>query len=199
MKSRKFASHYFLKPDGSLGRWAVVEFSHKGEVISASYNPGGLMEQPSLEFHGGILIPGLIDFSNATSLDERTLNRHFAAGTFAICCPENLSSEKRKSPPFFHNSSNEVFSENHSFINNENTPPIFERIKTELSSNNRLSLIDLLYQATAKNAKKAGLSKKIGSFTEGLYPGLLVLENIDLNTFELTSKTRLRWLISYGV
>ena len=121
MKSRKFASHYFLKPDGALGRWAIIEFSDKGEVLSVSYNSEKLVEQPFLEFYGGILIPGLIDFSNGTVLDEKTLNRHFAAGTFAICCSENAPSEKRKSPPFFYKTSKEITSENYSYINNENT------------------------------------------------------------------------------
>ena len=195
MKSRKFASHYFLKPDGMLERFPIIEFSDKGAVLSVSYNSKKLVEQPSLEFYGGILIPGLIDFSDGTVIGEKTLNRHFAAGTFAICRPENVSSEKRKSPPFFYKTSKKIASENYSYINNENTLPLFERIKMELLSNNRLSLIDLLHQATAKNAEKAGLSNLVGSLAEELYPGLLVLENIDLKTLGLTSKTRLKWLI----
>ena len=194
MKSRKFASHYILKPDGTLGRFPVIEFSDKGEVLSVSYNSENLVEQPFLEFHGGILIPGLIDFSENITLDERTLNRHFAAGTFAICSKENIPSEKGKSPPYFYNHSKEISFENYSCLNTENTLPLFERIKTELLSNNQLSLLELLHQATTKNAKKAGLSNLIGSLSQGLSPGLLVLENIDLKTFELTSKTRLRWL-----
>ena len=193
MKNRKFSSHFILKPDGTLGRWPVIEFSDKGEVLSVLYDSENLIEQPSMEFYGGLLLPGFIDVSVGITLDEKSLNRHYIAGTFIICDTKNISHQsfKQKHPPYIYSSSS---SEHNDYFDDEHSCPLFERIKKMLSANNQLSLIELLHQATEVNAERVGISHLAGSLTKGLYPGLLVMENIDLTTFEFTQKTRVRWL-----
>jgi len=87
MAFRKFAAHYALLPDGSWGKWPVVEMDEQGMLVSVTVNPQGFREQPSLQYYGGVLLPGFVDawggFSDSMH-DQKALNQHMVKGTLVL-------------------------------------------------------------------------------------------------------------------
>ncbi len=197
---RRFSSHYAFLPDGTLGKWPVVEITNNGEIVSVSVYPDGFKEQPSLEFHGGILIPGLVDACiDCHNLfdDKRNLNRHLVGGTVLIGCHNKLSKEtsSRVYPPFVVESPKRESSRS-SVLGCENSSvPIFERMKDVSGKDSNLSLEELLFTATVEGAEKLGMANVFGMLKPGLFSGLVVLEQIDLQNQKLLPQSRARWLI----
>jgi hypothetical protein len=104
---RRFASHYALMPDGTFGKWPVIEITNDGQIVSLSVSPEGFKEQPSLEFRGGILVPGFVDAQTTATTQKHTLevkdlNRHMASGTLILGADAETFSKfgKRTYPPF---------------------------------------------------------------------------------------------------
>lgn len=200
MKIRRFSSHYALMPDGTLGKWPVVEISGDGEIISVLTSPGGFKEQPSLEFHGGLLISGFIDIwaeCEQLSLDVRNLNRHVAAGTLVLGCKPPIAPTicNRVYPPFIIESSNNAGALNTSLIVSSVGFSIQDRLKNLSIERPDISLNELLLLGSAVGADLLGVSHFFGRLKPGLYPGLLVLEQLDLQNMRLTTQTRARWLV----
>lgn len=198
MKIRRFSSHYALMPDGTLGKWPVVEITSDGEIVSVSASPDGLKEQPSLEFHGGILIPGFVDASpdcNLLVTDNRSINRHNAAGTLILGCSAEITSKYREriNPPFFVTIKNSTPTK--SAILSSRGFSMLDRLKTLSLELEHLLLVDLLLQGTATGADILGMENLFGRLKPKLFAGLLVLEQIDLQNMRLTSQTRARWLL----
>lgn len=197
---RRFSSHYAFLPDGTLGKWPVVEITNNGEIVSISVSPDGFKEQPSLEFHGGILIPGLVDACiDCHNLfdDKRNLNRHLVGGTVLIGCHNKLSKEvsSRLYPPFVVEAP-KCESSRPSILCCENSSvPIFERMKDITEKDSNVSLEELLFKATVEGAEKLGMANVIGLLEPGLFSGLVVLEQIDLQNLKLLPQSRARWLI----
>lgn len=200
MKIRRFSSHYALLPDGTLGKWPVVEISGDGEIISVLTSPGGFKEQPSLEFHGGLLMPGFIDLwakCEQLSLDVRNLNRHVAAGTLVLGCKWPISSAicNRVYPPFIIENSNSVEALNSSLIVSSVGFSIQDRLKNLSIERPDISLNELLLLGSAVGADQLEMSHLFGRLKPGVYAGLLVLEQLDLQNMRLTAQTRARWLV----
>lgn len=197
---RRFSSHFAFLPDGTLGKWPVVEITNNGEIISISVSPDGFKEQPSLEFHRGILIPGLVDACiDCHSLfnDKRNLNRHLAGGTVLIGCHNKLSKEdsSRVYPPFVVEAP-KCESSRQSILSCENSSvPIFERMKDISGKDSNLSLHELLFKATVEGAEQLGMTNIFGLLKPGLFAGLVVLEQIDLQNLKLLPQSRARWLV----
>lgn len=53
-------SHFFLRPDGTLGRFGVVEVDQWGTIHSVTEAGDGFTETASVSFFGGLMIPGMI-------------------------------------------------------------------------------------------------------------------------------------------
>ncbi|MDR2928253.1 MAG: hypothetical protein LBV41_08670 [Cytophagaceae bacterium] len=198
MPVRKIASHYILNPDGSIGKSPIVTFSENGQLLSVSISQDKLIEQPSLEFYGGLLIPGLIDdFAEFDAIDnysaETALNRHFASGTFMLRCSERFLSSREKKPVLYCSSANIICN---SPLSAKTTLPLFERIKHISLHKAQDFLPKLLHTATTVSACNAGVSNIAGSFVAGLYPALLVIENMNLAEMKLTVESRIKWLIN---
>ncbi len=200
MKIRRFSSHYALMPDGTLGKWPVVEISGDGEIVSVLASPGGFKEQPSLEFHGGLLMPGFIDLwaeCKPLSLDVINLNRHVAAGTLVLGCKPPIASTlcNRVYPPFIIEDSNNAGALNTSLIVSSVGFSILDRLKNLSIERPDISLNELLLLVSAVGADQLGMSHLFGRLKPELYPGLLVIEQLDLQNMRLTPQTRARWLV----
>ena len=199
MAFRKFAAHYVLMPDGILGKWPVVEMDDQGMVVSVAVNPGGFQEQPSLQYHSGILLPGFVDawagFTYVTQ-DQRALNRHLAKGTLVLSSVESdLPLPGNSVPPFLIRETTTSHIHKRQIVSDSSGIPILERLLSSLTQNPEASLAALLYEATALGADHLGLEAFFGRIRPGLFSGLLIMENIDLQRLLPMPQTRVRWLV----
>ncbi len=200
MLLKRFSSHYALMPDGKLGKWPVLEITTNGEIVSLVCTPDGFIERPSLQFYGGILIPAFIDIwdgFNDDLNDIKIINRHMAAGTIAIGIfdDENSPGSIKISPPYLIKRNIKENKEFDSKPLSNNKVPVLERLKSISFKNTDIPLVDLLNINTAQKADILEVSNIFGRLLPGLFPGLLVLENIDLTGFLITPQTRVRWLM----
>ena len=60
-KIRRIASPCLLSENGKLLRNGVVEFDHKGRVLSVAAQVGNIDSLPSTEYYNGILMPGMVN------------------------------------------------------------------------------------------------------------------------------------------
>ncbi len=56
---KKFSSNYVLSPDGALLKYGIVAVNDEGVVVGLTDTGGNLRETDRLEFHSGILVPGI--------------------------------------------------------------------------------------------------------------------------------------------
>ena len=75
------------------------------------------------------------------------------------------------------------------------TLSILEEMKAIAASNPSIPLTELIQWATTNGARALGLSSKLGSIEEGKKPGLLLLENIDLEKPHLHNSVTVRRLL----
>lgn len=199
---KRFASHYALLPNGTIGKWPVVEITNDGKIVSISISPDGFKEQPSLEFRGGILVPGFVDVQTPTSnqkctLEIKDLNRHMAAGTLIFGANTELISKfgKRTYPPFLINNTINSAINDSSFVSSANGFTLLDKLKTATIENPEISLGKLLFYATASGADILNVANLFGRFVPGLFSGLMVLEQLDLQNLKLTPQARVKWLV----
>jgi cytosine/adenosine deaminase-related metal-dependent hydrolase len=72
---------------------------------------------------------------------------------------------------------------------------ILEELKTIQNNFPELLLADLVTWATANGARALGEEKQYGTIEPGKKPGLLVLENVDLQNMKLLPETTVTRLI----
>lgn len=61
----KYLSHLYFRIDGSLGRFPIIEISPDGTIISIEEHEDTIVEQQSVKFYSGVLVPS-IDCDNLT-------------------------------------------------------------------------------------------------------------------------------------
>lgn len=72
---------------------------------------------------------------------------------------------------------------------------ILEEMKTISAHFSELKLEMLLQWATLNGAKALGFNNELGSFEIGKKPGVLLIENVNLNSFSLTPKSKVKRLV----
>lgn len=72
---------------------------------------------------------------------------------------------------------------------------ILEEIKTIQQYFPHISLTELLTWSTINGAEFLGLDQKIGSFIKGKKPGVVLIENVDLNSLQFKSETTSQLII----
>ena len=65
----KYSCHWYLRNDGSLGRFPIVELAPDGTITSVCECEPTLTELPSTRFAAGVMVPGLIAWGRC----DRTL------------------------------------------------------------------------------------------------------------------------------
>ena len=65
----KSSCHWYLRNDGSLGRFPIVELAPDGTITSVCECEPTLTELPSTRFAAGVMVPGLIAWGRC----DRTL------------------------------------------------------------------------------------------------------------------------------
>jgi N-acetylglucosamine-6-phosphate deacetylase len=198
---RRFASHYALMPDGTFGKWPVIEITNDGQIVSLSVSPEGFKEQPSLEFRGGILVPGFVDAQTTATTQKHTLevkdlNRHMASGTLILGADAETFSKfgKRTYPPFLTDNKINSTLNDSVIVSSANGITLLDKLKTATIKNPEITLDKTLFYATANGADLLGVANLFGRFVPGLFSGLMVLEQLDLQNLKLMPQTRVKWL-----
>ena len=132
----RYSSHLYLRTDGTLGRYPIVEVDSHGCIVSIRECGDTLVEMASTRFFSGIMIPGLI-----------------ACG------------EAQPAKGYLHSSSHEG-----------DNPMLTFNCKEEL--------IRKVHELSAERAISIGVYPERGAIEVGSTPGLVVIENVPLDTFD---------------
>lgn len=183
-RARLFTSHFVLLPDGSLGKWPVVELAADGRILSLELHPEGLRERPGMELLGGLLLPALLDVAGSASFvfGGRDLNRHYAGGTCVLGgCTEvdstgavplvvkGVESEMLQGPVLRRG-------------RDDFQLPLLSRLDAYMALHPEGDWLGILHAATALAAEAAGL--ELGRMEVGACPGLLLLKGLDLGAMK---------------
>ncbi len=200
MKTVKFAAHYMLTPENGLQQWPLLTLDQDGCLLSWEVFPEGLREQPFVQFFSGILIPAFIDVVGVSPMNKSlalpvSFDRHFARGTLVLGIeqPDEVVL-KRQSPPFIVRGrvTQEAF-EDPWMIPSQEDLPIWERMKKWALRNEKHNLEQMLVKATTEGARMGKISYA-GALVPQSYPGVLLLQNVDLQAMKLTADSIVRWL-----
>jgi hypothetical protein len=166
----KFGAHYMLSPLGEFVKWPLISMSTDGLISEVESFPGGFVEKPGVRFFSGILSPAFIDLRSWNGIvpgkfGSRFLNRHFKDGTLVLGHP--LSSDV--------------------------SVTLWDIIKLVSVNNDDREAGSLLKLITTDAAHSIG-SRLLGQLSPGFSPGLLLLQNADLNNLEVRSQTNVKWL-----
>lgn len=56
----RYASHLYLRTDGTLGRFPIIEVDDNGVILSVRECVDTLVEMPSTRFFAGVIVPGFV-------------------------------------------------------------------------------------------------------------------------------------------
>ncbi|WP_430815352.1 hypothetical protein [Carboxylicivirga sp. RSCT41] len=156
---RKVSAHYYLRPDGTLGKRPVIEFDDAGVIVRIRELGDSFREEPGLEYYPGIMIPAFvatIDGADA-SISKKQARKN---GVLRI-------------------------KEGDSTLNETDYLQAWTAVKSNSKAD---SLLTRLTKHT-RDAARLISAEKWGILKEGTQPGILVLQNVDLRDLTLTEKT----------
>lgn len=187
---RKIASHYWLRPDGSIGKFPVLVFDDQKKMVEIRER-SVFKEEASLELVNGFLVPGLIDFipnakyQQELSLFKKYINLQIIDGAKVLgASRESVQQAKKilwRGVELIEYSGEE--------LDNSNEATAFRKIQESKDS------IVSLMNYTIENANKLGVGCNYGSLEIGKKPGLLSISNIDYKTFEMTTNCKIKIII----
>jgi len=197
----KFAAHYMLTPFDSFVRWPVITTREDGRIIKIEYFPSGMKEAPGIRFFSGILLPAFVDVLednvNPVELaDKRVLNRHFADGTIALGVkdpPSDLLCRDRL-PLILPRKSDPDECDSHFQIPADASLTVLQRTRGASKALEGASLANVLTRFSMDSARAIGLSNA-GCLAPGFAPGLLLLQNTDLEKLRMTPAASVKWLV----
>ncbi len=186
---KKIAAHYWLRPDGSVGKFPIITFDGDNKIVEIRER-NTFKEEASLLLVNGFLVPGLVDYNTATlSLDERPtikkyFNRLYIHGIRVMGVTTNVYAHLKKVSP-----ENILLVQADVTCGIHNLPMGFEAIQE--ASNSMAQLMSL----TIHNAKAMGMDDMYGSLEVGKAPGLLVISNLDYHTFCIDKNSKLKGIL----
>ncbi len=61
----KYSSHLYLRTDGTLGKYSIIELDNENTIIGISECGNTLREEASTRFYAGVIVAGTIDTCKA--------------------------------------------------------------------------------------------------------------------------------------
>ncbi len=188
---RKIAAHYWLRPDGSVGKFPVVIFDSKGIVITIRER-SLFTEEPNMELINGLLIPAFVDVfpedfrcGNMDSL-QKNVNRYIISGTRVLGINKTqciyFSEIKTKGLVL-------VDYDTITIAGPKNSLSAFETIKATEGG------LKCLMKYTAGNAQTLNVFDKYGSLEVGKTPGIYAISGVDYQTFQLSPECKIKKVI----
>ena len=165
---RKVSSHYYLKSDGTFGKYPVVELDENGLILNVREKGEVFSEEPGLEYFPGILVAGFVASYQKDAQTEISLVKRLAKLNGVLRLDENDK------------------------LALEGYQQAWSNIKNLMQEQQGMApLGHYLLNHSYKAAQLLGKTEW-GVIREGANPGLLVLQNIDLRNFSLTDKSSFR-------
>ncbi|SMO50861.1 hypothetical protein SAMN06265379_10276 [Saccharicrinis carchari] len=183
---KKIAAHYWLRPDGTVGKFPVITF-HSDNRIAQIRERESFEEEEALLLVNGFLIPGLVDYAicNPLALDKNALkkylNRITIAGIRGLGVPENMYIRLQEVNP-----GNLILIETLTAMDRQEDIMGFEKIKAAKDSMAELKKL------TVSNAQSLGVNQMLGSLEVGKAPGLMAISKLDYSTFCVDKKSKLK-------
>ncbi len=137
----------------------------------------------------------LVHNTVSEQVDIDFVKKHFGQASWCFCPNANLYIENRLPDINLFRSNNcRITLGTDSLASNKNLS-ILEEIKTIQKFFPEIPLTELIGWGTLNGAEFLGLNRKLGSFEKGKNPGVVLIENIDLQTLQLKPKSTSRLLI----
>ncbi len=188
---RKIAAHYWLRPDGTFGKFPIIEFDKDGVIVDIRERES-FLEEPFLELINGFLCPGFITICSDSILTKeqselkRYFNRQVISGVKGIGL-SNIVFDKL----------GDEFIKEIQFIQYQNE--VLETIDCEiflleLLKSNHAGIEDL-QKYTLENAEILGVEEKYGSLEIGKSPGIISIAGMDYTEMKLTASSKIKLII----
>ena len=174
---KRFASHYFLRPDGTLGSYPVVEVNADGVIQSVVEYGSSFTETAGVSFFGGIMLPGFIGLVGDGELFTHSYIRKCGLDGYLrfVCSGATVFSDVRR-----------VFHRSEKLLTEVQPLPAFE---------SRSDFEALVTQLTLERTQSLGVYPRWGVLKQDASPGIMVVEGIELKNFRIVSPLRYRILV----
>lgn len=195
---RKISSHYCLLPDGSVGKRPVIAVDDNGFISEIRVLGDNFIEEPGLEYFGGVLIPGFIEDLRNVELPEeapfepgRLLNRFYSNGSLRYLCNRNAI----VFPPGFRGV---VFFDEKGEDTGRTKPfpamSAWEGIKEQCLQNNT-GIVQPLYEYFFSVKQSLPEKLKWGVLEAGANPGIILIKGLNFKDMKIKEKITLKILI----
>ena len=180
---RKIASHYWLRPDGSIGKFPVITLGDDNKIVEIREREK-FEEEPSLELVNGFLIPGFVDFfpEEVEPPYAKCLNRYVINGVKLLGVPDKMWESLKG----YATGQPELVKVD---LCNVEDGLTFDKIKSSKDS------LSALIKYTKTNAALCKKSDQYGTLAVGKKPGLLSVTKMDYTTFRVNNETKLKIVI----
>ncbi len=188
---RKIAAHYWIRPDGSVGKFPIVEFDDHNRVIRVRER-NQFEEEANLELVNGFLSPAFVDlmpnalFKQEDTGVKRYLNQQFIGGVKVLGVDRVFAQRVMTLAP----KTMEIIATDAYDSKDNDSSPVLSKISACKNSS-----LDKLMEFTLGNAKKMGVDKDYGSLAEGKRPGLLAISKVNYSTFQFSNETKLKIIL----
>lgn len=178
MTIKRFASHYFLRADGTLGQFPVVAVADDGTILSVEEHGRGFTETAGVSFFGGIMLPGFIAYAaDGTVFSPSRIRQLRMGGFLRFVCNNNAGA--------LDVSHLTCMAEASVVEGCEPLPPF----------SGQDDFIHRVRQLTQQRAQKLLVYPQWGVLQAGSSPGIMVVEGIDLRSFAMVKTPGFRILM----
>lgn len=178
MNTKRFASHYFLRADGTLGQFPVVTVAGDGSILSVEEHGRAFTETAGVSFFGGIMLPGFIAYAvDGEVFNPSRIRQLRMEGFMRFVCNSHIG----------------VIDE--SCLACVADVGVADGCEVLSVFNGLNDFADIVKQLTLQRAHDLSVYPRWGVLQPGASPGIMVVEGIDLRSFTVVKATQYRILI----
>lgn len=174
----RYSSHYYVRQDGTLGLFPVVEVDDNGVIVSLEEHGRSFTETAGVAFFGGIMVPGFIGVLPPDVQMTHRWCRLMALQGFLRFVGNGIVAEEFSSV-FRQVSSIDI--------------ALCSTFDPSFSSQREFET--RVGQLTIARARKLDLWPHWGSLSVGSSPGIMVMEGVVLKSFNVPSGVYFRTLV----
>lgn len=178
MATKRFASHYFLRADGTLGQFPVVTVAGDGSILSVEEHGRAFTETAGVSFFGGIMLPGFIAYApDGTVFNAASIRQLGTAGFLRFVCNKH---------------SGGLVDSRFACVADVGVADGCEALPAFNGPDDFTARVNHL---TLQRAHELEVYPRWGALQAGASPGIMVLEGIDLRNFSAIAALKFRILI----
>ncbi len=189
----KYAAHFWLRPDGSIGKFPVLTFNNDGVLIEKRERDV-FAEEAGMQLINGLFVPGVIDimpFSFEKLSEEKIIKyikNQYVNLTSILGVPysilQNINVSNYPKMKFVDYSKKKTEG-----LDKDDFYSAFEKMRRGNIG------LEGLEQYLGRNAKLMGLENVFGSFRLGTSSGLIAISNIDYSDIRITNLTKIKKIL----